>query len=164
MENLGIDIKLLIAQIINFALFFYIFKKFIAEAFLKFLRLEKEKGLEKERIELDLKQKEEKWKQQELKFKKLMKSEEERTLRLAKDTAEKMKEDIIKKANNEAIILYEKAKKAVEEEKKLAEKDIEKKVIDLSIAIIETSLKNYLTPEIKKEITNKMIKNLPSVN
>ena len=41
MENLGIDIKLLIAQMINFGLFFFIIKKFVTKPFLNFVEDEK---------------------------------------------------------------------------------------------------------------------------
>jgi F0F1-type ATP synthase membrane subunit b/b' len=41
MENLGIDGKLLSAQLINFILFFIIYKKYIAKPFMAFLKKEK---------------------------------------------------------------------------------------------------------------------------
>ena len=47
MENLGIDLKLMIAQSINFLLFFFIVKKFIAKPFTNFLEEEKNKEKEK---------------------------------------------------------------------------------------------------------------------
>ena len=43
MENLGIDIKLLIAQLINFGIFFFIIAKFVAKPFTKFLNEERNK-------------------------------------------------------------------------------------------------------------------------
>ena len=46
MENLGIDVKLLIAQVVNFALFLFIFHRFISKPFLRFLDSEKKKDEE----------------------------------------------------------------------------------------------------------------------
>src|SRR3989344_4575625 len=48
MEGLGIDLKLLIAQIINFGLFFYVFKRFLAKPFVSFIDEEKQKEAERE--------------------------------------------------------------------------------------------------------------------
>ncbi len=48
MEKLGVDLKLLIAQAINFILFFFIVKKYIAKPFSQFLKSEKENEKEKE--------------------------------------------------------------------------------------------------------------------
>jgi len=50
MENLGIDPKLIFSQILNFAVFFFIFFRFIAKPFNAYLS--KQKELEKEREEL----------------------------------------------------------------------------------------------------------------
>jgi len=50
MENLGIDLKLMIAQSINFLLFFFIVKKFIAKPFTNFLEEEKNKEKEKQKL------------------------------------------------------------------------------------------------------------------
>jgi len=71
MESLGVDVKLLIAQIVNFLLFFLIFKKFIAKPFSQFLVTEKQKEQERERILLELKQKEDNFlKEKEIEMKK----------------------------------------------------------------------------------------------
>jgi len=47
MEGLGVDVKLLIAQVINFLLFFYIFKKYLAKPFQKYLDEETKKTARK---------------------------------------------------------------------------------------------------------------------
>ena len=52
MENLGINVKLIIAQIINFALFFLIYKKFIAKPFVNFINGEKKKEEENKSKEM----------------------------------------------------------------------------------------------------------------
>jgi len=50
MENLGIDGKLLIAQLINFGIFFLLFAKFISKPFLKFLQQERRNEKDKESL------------------------------------------------------------------------------------------------------------------
>jgi len=42
MENLGIDIKLIVAQIVSFAIFYFIFRRFISIPLLKFLQKQKD--------------------------------------------------------------------------------------------------------------------------
>ncbi len=62
MENLGVDIKLLIAQLVNFLLFLYIFKKFVSNSFETFLKEERKKEEIKSKIDTTIKLSEEKLK------------------------------------------------------------------------------------------------------
>jgi len=50
MEKLGVDIKLLIAQITNFILFFIVFKKLVSKPFKNFLDDERKKEELKEKL------------------------------------------------------------------------------------------------------------------
>ena len=59
MENLGIDGKLLLAQMINFALFFILVKQFMVKPFTSFLNQERKNEEEKNRMLEKLKKSEE---------------------------------------------------------------------------------------------------------
>lgn len=160
MENLGIDIKLLVAQLVNFVLFFIIFKKFIASPFIAFLnkqrREEEERAaaLEKARtIESSLTEK-------ELTLKKKMAAEVDEAMKSAKQDAVIVKEDIIENANKEAGEIIEKAKKQAGEEKVTMQKEVKNSVADLSVLMVQNVLKEYMSEKEQKQVTARVLKNL----
>lgn len=159
MENLGLDFKLILAQIINFALVFYIIKKFIATPFLAFLKKEKGAQEEKEKIGSVVQQKMEELDKEESKLKEKWKEEARVMLKKAQEEAEKEKAEIVRKGQSEVAELKAKAKRQIEEEKKTAEKEIRRKIVDLSIAIADRALKDYLDVKAAKEATQYIIKN-----
>src|SRR3990167_1299416 len=114
MESLGIDPKLLIAQIVNFALFFILFKKFLAKPFAKFLTDEKNKELEGEKSIQKVKKMETEAVQKEQVAHAKIKKEEAVVLAEAKKQGEKLKEDILVQAREEAEDIKKKAKKQTE--------------------------------------------------
>lgn len=159
MENLGIDIKFLIAQLINFFLFFYIFKKFISKPFNHFLTEEKRKEEIKEKLDQMIKQAEEKRVSDEKNFRLRMEKEREKIIREARDQAEKLRHQMLEEANDEIDRLKKKANEELLRNKQLMEKSLKKEIVSLSLDIVKISLKNYLTPETSKEITRLILKN-----
>jgi len=160
MENLGIDIKLLVAQLVNFVLFFIIFKKFIASPFIGFLNKQRKEeqeraaALEKARtIEASLTEK-------ELALKKKMAAEVDEVMKSVKQDAVLVKEDIIENANKEADEIIEKAKKQAGEEKVTMQKEVKNSVADLSVLMVNHVLKEYMSDKEQKQVTARVLKNL----
>ncbi|MCL4364381.1 hypothetical protein M1328_04030 [Patescibacteria group bacterium] len=158
MESLGIDVKLLIAQLINFALFFFIFKKFIAKPFSKFLNIEVEKEKEKEKILTDLKQKEEKMLNEEKKARNRAKQQFDEAIKSAKEEAAKVRENLLIEAKTESEEVVARGRKQIEEEKEKMEKDVKKNIGDLSIAIVSKALDEFLDTDAKKNVTKVILK------
>lgn len=161
MEGLGLNFKLLLAQIINFALFFFIFKKFIARPFLHFIKQAKEREREKEKILNDLKKKEEEMKDEERRFKTKMKRDLETSLKKIKEEIAETRSQLLSKAKKEAEDLLVRAKQQIEDERSKMNQEIKNKLIDLSVGLVNSTLKDYLTDEAKKAITENIVKNLP---
>src|SRR3989344_6765412 len=102
MEQLGIDIKQLVAQAINFTLFFLIFKKYIAAPFSRFFSEQLGKEKEKEEILAKLKKDEEVSIEKQLKLKEDTQREMQKALKEAKKEAEEVKNELVAQANKEA--------------------------------------------------------------
>ncbi len=164
MENLGIDIKLLIAQLTNFVLFFIIFKKFIAKPFANFLKDEKQKEESKEKLDHQIKELAEKEKLDEKKMKEKLEKEKEKLTKQAREQDEKIRVENLKKAEEDASRIKAKAYEEIEKEKKLSESKLKKEIIELSVSLVETGLKNYLSPTSRKEITDVILKNSQKMN
>src|SRR3989344_4664635 len=102
MENLGIDGKLLLAQMINFALFFILVKQFIVKPFTSFLNQERKNEEEKNRMLEKLKKSEEASIEAEMKMKEKMKKEFDVLFVQAKEEAQVLRSDLIKQAESDA--------------------------------------------------------------
>jgi len=161
MENLGIDIKLLVAQLINFALFFYIFKKFMAKPFQTFLKNEGIKDEDKEKALNLAKVKGDEIVKKEEDFKKEMKKQTSQILNEAKEEAKKMKETLLTQTKVEMEQFKAHTKKQIEMEQIQSKKEVDKKVAELASKTIDSLLKSYLTEDVSRQITDKMLRSLP---
>lgn len=161
MESLGIDLKLLIAQVINFGLFLFIFQRFISKPFLKFLDSEKKKDEEiKKTHEKALKQKEELAKKEE-ELQQTLKREREKVIEKAKKDAEAIRQQILNEARDEGEKIKQKTLKQIQIEKENIYKQAKEKINELSFYLINTALKDALTEEMRKKITGQILKNSP---
>jgi len=157
MEKLGINPKLLIAQIVNFVLFFIIIKKFIAKPFIKFVDKQKHEELEKERIFNDLKKSEEELGKKEIQVKETIRKRENEAVQEAKKQGGIVKNQIIQDAKDDAQDIRKKAKEQIEHERKILEGNIKKKVVDLSVLLVEKVLKRSLDISQKRKITKDIL-------
>jgi F-type H+-transporting ATPase subunit b len=164
MEKLGLDHKLLLAQIINFALVFFLIKKYLAPFFLETVQKEKRIEKEKEEAELLFKEQKDKLIKEENKKRQEWERQAERVLKEAEERGEKQRLEIIKKAKIEAEELKEKAKRQIAVEQKTAEKAIKRKIVELGTSIVNKGLKDYLDEEGQKRITQYIIKNYSQVS
>ncbi len=157
MENLGIDLKLLIAQIINFVLFFIVFQKLISKPFLAYLSKERKADEEKKKALALIQQQEEAMKKMEHEMRMKEKKQADEMFEQAKKDAERVREEIIAQAQKEAAQIIAKGKAAVEEERLNLYKDVKNKAVDLSMLIVKNALKDYLTEDAKKALTQHII-------
>jgi len=160
MENLGVDPKLLLAQLINFGLFFFLFSKFIAKPFMQYIENEKKKDLERQRVsELALKQEEE----LEVHKKKIsdkMNKEFNVAIEEARKDALELKKQLIAEAKKDAEEIVLKAEKEITTSQSLMEKEMKDKVSSLSIILVSKVLKDYLSEDIQKAVTALIISNI----
>lgn len=159
MEQLGIDYKLMLAQIVNFAIVFFLVRKFVATPFLGFLKKEKSNQEEKDKTESLVKQQKEELVQEENKLKGRWKQEAKVLLKQAEEEAEKKRVMLVKEAQAEAEEIRNKARRQIEEERKSAEKEMRGKVIDLALTMVDKGLNDYLDSQAQKEVTQYIIKN-----
>lgn len=160
MENLGIDYKLLIAQVINFAILFFIFRRFMAKPFMKMIKDERKKEEEKNRLEEEVKTKHARMLEEEQVWRKRIKNEQEKILDETRKEAEKLKAELSTNARTEAEDIVTRAKKQIEEERENFYKEVRKYITDTSILIVQQALKKYLTTDMQRHLTGEVISNL----
>ncbi len=159
MENLGIDGKLLLAQGVNFVLFFILVKKFIVKPFTTFLNQERNSEEEKNRLLDKLKKSDEAAVEAERKIKEKMKKEFDALFVQAKKDAQNLRADLIKQAEFDAQEIRDKNKKLLDEEKSTLYREIKDKIIKTSLMIVEKALKESLDQSSRKQVTNFIVKN-----
>lgn len=159
MENLGIDTKLIIAQLINFGLFFFVFKKFLAKPFKAFVAREKKEQEEHQSALIKSRQLEERSEKQEREFKERMKKEQARVLDEAKKDAEGVRKELIEQAHAEAEEIRVRSLAQLEKEKSDLEAAARDHITKVGMLIVQEALDDVLTEDMKKKITDNIIKN-----
>ena len=161
MENLGIDLKLMIAQLINFLILFVVFKKFMAKPFLNFIRDERKKEEDKNKLLAELEERMQGLEKQKTLFKQEQKKEMEKTMQEVAHHAETMRQELVKKAEKEAEDILSKAKIQIVEEKLKLDRDMKSHLVTVSTMLIEKGLQSFLTEDQKRQVTQNILKNLP---
>lgn len=159
MENLGIDTKLLIAQLVNFVIFFIIFKKFLAAPFMKFINKERAAEEESRKAHEEAGKMKEKFAEEEKSFRAKMKKSVDAEIERAKKEGESMREEIVAKARQEAEQIVASSKEQIHEERRSLEKEMKVKAGELSVLMINHALKEYLTDDAQKRLTEHIIAN-----
>ncbi len=160
MEALGIDIKLIIAQIVNFGVLFFLLSKFAYKPILKMLndRQEKiQKGLADS--EEAAKKLEETEKEAAVIREKAFKEADE-ILKNAKAAALVEASAIGEKAAEQAERTIKNAKAEADQSKANVMKDAKKEISDVVIIALDKIVGNDFTAEEKKKMTSKAIAEL----
>lgn len=159
MDKLGIDLRLLISQIVNFAIIFFLLSKFLYQPILKLLE-ERKKKISETYLNAD-KIKEELGKIEEEKKKifSSIRKESEILVKSEYQEAQRKIEEQMEKAKNTAKIIIEEAKIEAEREKEEMMKEVAKRTSTLALSLTEKILTD-LDNETQHKVIAGMIKNL----
>jgi F-type H+-transporting ATPase subunit b len=160
MEGLGINWKILVGQLINFVILFFLLKKFVFKAF--FSTLEKRKKV----IEDGVKKSEEaesnlaKIRVLDQEVRAVGEKNAKELLKSAEITAGKRKQEVLESAEKEKeriiLVAKETAKKEIADEKEKQRKE----TVDLSFLLAKKFLQEKLTPEDDKKLLEKIASEL----
>jgi F-type H+-transporting ATPase subunit b len=162
MENLGIDTKLIIAQLVNFIILFFVFKKFISNPFVKFINEERRKDEEKNKLLGDLNERAAALEAQKMNLRQEQKKEMEKVMTEIRTEATQLKEELVQKAHKEAEEIITKSKRQIEEERVELYKELKQKVVTVSTLMVEKGLQNFLNEQEQRNITQNILENLPN--
>lgn len=158
MEGLGIDLRLIVVQIINFGLLLFLLKRFLYKPILKSLDDRKKKIAES----LDRAQKiEEEWVKLEEKKKEALQKAKEAGRELvesARSAGDRERSEIVARAKEEAERMVARAKEQLDLEREKLRGEIKTELADLSIALSE----KFMEEKIGKEEKEKFV--IPSLD
>ncbi|MDD5098492.1 MAG: F0F1 ATP synthase subunit B [Candidatus Pacebacteria bacterium] len=154
MSSLEIDWKILVGQIVNFAILFFALKFFVYGPFTKLVKERRDKI--EEGINKSLMADENLKKIDELKEKSIKESEEEKKKAFIKTEEEikRRKEEAEKKAEEERLLLLAKSKKEAEDIKEKEREKTRKEVIDSAFSLTEKLIKENVDESKNKKIVN----------
>lgn len=163
MDSLGIDYKLIVAQIISFAVFFALFARFISKPLIQYLKTQKEQDELREKMEEELKKRDAILAEKDRAADRERKKAFDAALEESKKEGLMMKESIIAQAKKDAEALIVDTKKQLQIEREEMSKEIRANLATLSILLVEKALKDYLTPQVQKELTQHIISQVPKM-
>ncbi len=163
MEKIGLNTRLLIAQLFNFLLFLWIFKRYMAEPFVKFLKEEKKKEREIERMYK--KAEELKTKEEEILKKAQVKAQKEadKILKEAKDEAKRLREKLMAEVKKEVEAERKRLMKELKAEKEEFHRKFKDEIYKVSFLLTEKALGGFFDEKKKKEYTKYLLESLKEI-
>lgn len=162
MEALGIDTKLLIAQLINFGLFVIIFSKFMYKPFMAYVRQQHEEEGQREKLLKELESKDEKASEA---YKKIMADAHAQAHEITKEAeslALAKRQEILDAATAEVKNMKEKAAHDIESERQSLYDDVRTKVIKTSETMTQVVLKDFFSEKNQKGVMEEVLAKLKS--
>jgi len=163
LSKLGIDWKLLLAQVVNFGILLGVLTAFVYRPLLDLLDARREriaKAMEDAgRIEGQKKEME------QIRIKELQKIDQEAGafLERAKEQAEKIKADILQVASKEAEGLLAKGKQQLEGERARVMGEVQMILTKVILEMTEKILEREFSPDDEKRLMHSLAKDLPSL-
>lgn len=163
MEQLGIEPKLLLAQIINFAIIIVVLTKLLYKPILSMLDKRKKEIEENVKLTEKLHQDEEKMNERRQKLLIDARKEGHAILEEMRKAAKEEEKEIIGRAHKEAEAMNQKGKQDVMRLKEELMKDVRKEAVGLAGAMAQKLLSRSLTNADKHAIIAKNLKELESL-
>jgi F-type H+-transporting ATPase subunit b len=158
--TLGINWKLFLAQLFNFAIVLFVFWKWIVKPLGTTLTLRQEKieqGLKNAEYTEAEKKNFEQWKLDEMKK---VRNEADQILRTTTDTANKIKQDTLTEAQAQAAKVMEQAKITMESDKTQMMKEARAEISTLVVSASEKILRAKLDGKTDQELISSSIKDV----
>jgi len=160
MDKLGIEPKLLIAQIINFLIIVIVLSKLLYKPILNMLAKRKKEIEDGLKLTEKMREEEEKFKEKKQKMLETTRGEAAAILEEARKQAKEEEKDIIASAHKEAGAIIVKGKAEVGRQRVEMEKGVTKSAIELAVSMSERLLTGVLSNEDKHKLISKHVKEL----
>ena len=163
MDKLGIEPKLIIAQLVNFGVIMFVLTKLLYKPILSML--EKRKKKIEEGLELTEKMKTEEEKMEVKKNKMVAETKKEGMAMIeeAKAQAKVEAKQILDAAHVEAEDIVEKGKQQAREQKEQMQKEVQNEAVELAVGMAKRLLSSVMTAEMQHTVLAKHIKQLKEI-
>lgn len=163
MDKLGIEPKLILAQLVNFAIIMFVLSKLLYKPILSMLDKRKKKIQEGLALTEQMKVEEEKMEVKKTKMIAEAKKEATMLIEEAKGHAKTEAKQILEAAHKEADEIVEKGKLQAAEQKVLMQKEVQQESIELATGMAKRLLSSVMTQEVQHTVLKKHIKELQEI-
>lgn len=163
MEKLGIEPKLLLAQLVNFGIIIFVLSKFLYKPILDMLEKRKKEIAQGLKITENMREEEEKLGVKKQKMLEVARKEAQEIIEEARKQAKEEEKDIIATAHKDADVIIEKGKTDAKQAMLDMEKGIENNAIELATTMASRLLTGILSDSDKHKLIAKQLKDLESV-
>lgn len=157
MEALGIDFRLLVTQIVNFALLLFLLYRFLYHPVLNMLQERRERireGLaEAERVRAEAEEQRKKYEQELAR----QRQESQERIQRAMQASEEAREEIIAEARREAEQIKARAREEIEYERRQALEQLRTQVADLAILAARRVLDGAIDEKVQRQLVQSFI-------
>ncbi|HNY36189.1 MAG TPA: F0F1 ATP synthase subunit B [Candidatus Pacearchaeota archaeon] len=160
MSSVEIDWKILVGQIVNFAILFFILKAFIYKPFLNLLKTRREKIEEGINKSVEADKELSKIGEMKVDLERINEEEKKKVLIRADEEAKKRLEEANKKAEEERSAILAKAQKDAEVLKESEKEVTKKKTIENAFSLAEKLLKENIDEKKGKQIAEDFLSKL----
>lgn len=163
LSKFGFDLKLFVAQIVNFLVLAFLFKKFLYKPILKTLK-DRRDAIKKsiEDSENARKALEDAQQMTDTMMQKASK-EAERIIREARSISEEVRDEIIQNAKAESQKMMQETKKQIQQEREGFVKESKAVALEISRKILEQTITKLFDKKVQKELIEKGIKQIGSL-
>ncbi len=160
MEQLGIEPKLLLAQIINFSIIIFVLTKLLYKPILSMLEKRKKEIEQGLALTQKMRDDEEKFSERKEKLLNETRREAHQMIEEAKKHAKEAEKEIIAQAHQEAAEIITKGKEEVERLHEAAGKNVQGEAIELAVAMTKRLVRSVLSPADQHKLIQKHLKQL----
>ena len=164
MDKLGIEPKLLIAQIINFSIIVAVLSKLLYKPILTMLEKRKKEIAEGLQLTEKMREEEEKFQQKKAKMLETTRKEAQDIIEEARKQAKEEEKEIIADAHKQVEQMMVKGKAEIESQREHMEKEVRQNAVELAVAMSKRLLTSVMSNEDKHKLIQKHIKELESVH
>jgi F-type H+-transporting ATPase subunit b len=139
---------------VNFAIFFVVFKRFIAKPLLSYLQKQQNEEMQRSKLTEELQSAHAAMETEKVKALQELKQKQSELISEAKKAAEETKSQLLSEAQKQSQLIVESGKQMIAAEKLAAEKELLKNVKAMAQVAVEKGLSSYLNLEGQKAIQN----------
>lgn len=163
MEQLGIEPQLLLAQIVNFLIIFFVLSKLLYKPILGMIEKRKKEIAEGLALTEKMRLAEGKEKEKEEKLLAEARREARNIVEVGEKEGEEAKKDIVVEAHKEAEAIIEKGRQDAADLRIKMEKDVRRAAVELAAAMTKRLVASALTPAEQHKLLAKQLKELEKV-
>lgn len=163
MESLGIDISLLVAQLINFIVVLTCYALWVHKPFMGMLRSERKKKTDLDKALSDAQNKETAMQERENELKAQYEGKLKKEYNVMKKEIEEAKRGILEQAQEEATKMRERASESMKIERERMLSEVRSEAYEVANAMLERALTDIVDSTTQKSVTKQVIAKFPKM-